>query len=249
MSPMRKTFVREDNSSLEQSTKRHLRRLETLMVHSVEEFLTAPEINCLMSHLSEAPAHLNNFAAKGRADSIHEIRGRTREEAADIYEPFGRLEITELPPAVVVLLDEALERHADAIRRNFPSLRRRDSWVYVEYGVGQYIVPHVDFIQDQSDRERRKVAGVSLLLEQPEEGGEFLIYTCGADALWESGLEGPLIPERLSPENHQFLDLHKTSWVTRQQAGTAIFYGAQVIHGTAPVARGHARKIIGFLTN
>ncbi|HEU5320371.1 MAG TPA: 2OG-Fe(II) oxygenase [Methylomirabilota bacterium] len=224
-----------------------VRRLETLMVHSVEGFLSGAETRRLLALMDGAVPDPTVFAAPRRTTSIHAIRGMTRRAAAGVYEPRGRIEVVGLPGPATALLDAALERHAAAVRRSFPSLHRCEGWVYVEYGVGQHIRPHVDFARDDTDPRRRKVAGVTLLLHPADAGGEFTVYTCGADALWERGRRGLSIPQRLGPESPEFRALATTPWTVRQRPGTAVFYGAHVIHGTARVRRGRARKIIGFL--
>jgi hypothetical protein len=221
--------------------------LETLMLQSIETFLGADEIAAIDASLARAYPSMGMFGGQHRVTSIHALAGLSAREAASVYEPCGRVEVTVLPDAVTAVLDQALENHMPAIRRQFRSVTHRDAWTYIEYGDTQHIEPHLDFPLDEAQPYTTKVCGISILLHSAASGGEFCIHSCGSDLLWSRKGRETVIPQSMNPATACFREMPKTCWRANQRVGTAILYGSHVIHSTAPVVSGRARKIIGFL--
>jgi hypothetical protein len=229
------------------ASKGGIEHLETLMLQSIEGFVTSEEIATLDALLLEAYPALSEYEVQNRATSIHVVAGLSAREAAAVYEPHGRIEVAVLPEEITALLDQALERNAVSIRRQFPSVTHRDAWTYVEYGEQQHVAPHLDFAKDEAAPGTIKVCGISILLQPAARGGEFCIHSCGSPLLWSERDGESVIAPDMSPKDAGFRSLPKTCWRADQQAGAAILYGSQVIHSTTPVVTGRARKIIGFL--
>lgn len=229
---------------------------ETIAIQSIEQFLAADEVDIVRTAMAEITA------AQGvapfdtdRQNTMHAIPGLDSTEVMAVYEPNGRLEITDLPEAVTVTLEAALKRAMPAINRIMPSITRCHPWVYVEYRPGQFITPHVDNIAPEPSAWPRQVAGIGVLIEPAVVGGEFYVETTGDDRLWAEppvGIPGYAAGMAIAREGSDyssadFRSMARTRWNVTPSVGTALLYGSQLTHGTEPVVAGVCRKFINWL--
>lgn len=221
---------------------------ESIAFTSVEAFLTPKECADIAAQLD---AHIRSLpdevtSRTRRSTSVHTVPGLTRAEAMAVYEPEGRLEIDELPRAVVAMADAAGEKALPLLNRWFPTAQQVGEWFYVEYGAGEYVTPHVDCPDDPNDAERDQIAAVSVALNDSYEGGEFVLHTCGDAAMWL-----PERRDRVRPgadnSTDWFRKLETTCWRCRPAVGCALVFGSQMIHSTLPVTGGRVQKLIGFV--
>ncbi|MBT3152452.1 2OG-Fe(II) oxygenase [Streptomyces sp. CHD11] len=228
---------------------------ETLTVSSIENFLTPEEITTLISAVDDALGDdgLRRFDTE-RTTTLHSIPGRTSEQAMAVYEPVGRLEIHPPPETAAKILAHAVERAMPALRRALPALTSCREWMYVEYAPGQHITPHVDGIAPNPTDPVRQLAGISVVLEHAEDGGEFFVETTSHSALWSDhhGGDGydPAMAFTHDGADHSadwFRTMPRTRWSVHPAPGTALLYGSQVTHGTEPVHTGRERKFISWL--
>ncbi|KNB50533.1 2OG-Fe(II) oxygenase [Streptomyces caatingaensis] len=201
---------------------------ETLALQTVEGFLTAEETTALVKLLDE------HLAATG-------------------WVPARPSEGTTPPRPVQDLLDGAVRRALPALRRAFPSATGVDPWLYHDLRPGDRIRPHVHGVGDPAARPQR-IARVAFNLQDAEEGGEFYLDTCSADALWSDvrapagGAYGPgtrfvhEITARRGPV--RLADVPHTRWTCAPPPGTLVVYGTQLVHGVLPVVEGRVRKLI-----
>ncbi|MFF0087083.1 phytanoyl-CoA dioxygenase family protein [Streptomyces canus] len=218
---------------------------ETLRIGSVEELLTPDELNEIRAGvLSIMKERRQEFSVTSRPRSVHRIDGETLQTAKDVYEPAGRIEFDELPKDLEDIAKAAVQRRLRDIRTLFPSARRSMDWFYVEYGTGQFITPHVDYPNNELDPARPKIAAVSLLLESAAEGGDFFVETFASHRLWS---EQGAITRGADFHSEEFRNTPKTRWRCQVNPGDAVLSGTQMVHGTEPVVRGVAGKLIGFL--
>ncbi|WP_131770257.1 2OG-Fe(II) oxygenase [Candidatus Protofrankia californiensis] len=228
---------------------------ETLNIGSIEGFLTPGEMRELTAVMDAALADDGSRRYDTeRTSTLHSIPGHTPRQAMDIYEPAGRLETQELPQRAVTLLAAAVERATPALKRAMPVLTACREWMYVEYGPGQHITPHLDGIAPDPTIWPRQIAGISVALERAEDGGEFFVETTSADALWSpqhpgDGYHQPMAFARDGADHSAdwFRTLPRTRWHVTPQPGTALLYGSQLTHGTEPVRQGRERKFISWL--
>lgn len=228
---------------------------ETLTVSSIENFLTPGEITTLISAVDDALGDdgLRRFDTE-RTTTLHSIPGRTSEQAMAVYEPAGRLEIHPPPETAAKVLAHAVERAMPALRRALPALTACREWMYVEYAPGQHITPHVDGIAPSPADPIRQLAGISVVLEHAEDGGDFFVETTSHPALWsdQHGGDGyyPAMAFTHDGADHSadwFRTMPRTRWSVHPAPGTALLYGSQVTHGTEPVRAGRERKFISWL--
>jgi hypothetical protein len=156
------------------------------------------------------------------------------------------------------ILAAATERALPAIRRVFPSVAGFDPYLYHDLGPGDRIDAHLHGIGDHSPR---RVARVAFHLQEPVRGGEFFIETCSSDAVWTDRTAGPDSPfaagMRFAREighgqetEAAWLDaVPRSRWTSTPPPGTAVVYGAQLIHGVNPVVEGRLRKLITNLVD
>jgi hypothetical protein len=222
---------------------------ETFACHSIENLLDAGELTAVRGAMQRAlsAASPEQTEVGVRSRSVHSIDGLTPRQAAAVFEPHGRIEYEDVPDEVARTLGQAVQRRWADIVRVYPSARALDPWIYVEYGTDQYITPHIDEYHNDSRPAHPKVAGISLLLNDDVEGGSLFIETCGAAELLVGG-EAGTVRSAANQHSDWFRLLPRTQWVSRPRAGTAVLYGSQLTHGTEPVIRGRAMKLISFLT-
>jgi hypothetical protein len=227
---------------------------QTLTVGSIGDFLAADEVR----HLTTAMGlYLRKKPSAGplRTHSIHEIPGLATAQAMAVYEPAGRIEITTLPTDAEALLQHAVERVRPRFELMLPSFTACRPWVYVEYGPGQHITSHVDGIAPDPGSWPRQLAGISVVVGLPEEGGDFYIETTSDPGLWRPHADRPdgyqdrmlFARDGADLSSTWFARLERTRWTTAPALGTALIYGSQLIHGTQPVRRGRCSKFISWL--
>ncbi|MGW2695699.1 hypothetical protein [Streptomyces sp. NPDC001296] len=228
---------------------------ETLTVSSIENFLTPDEVAALITAVDDVLGDdgVRRFDSE-RTTTLHSIPGHTSEQAMAIYEPAGRLEIHPPPEAAAKILAHAVERSMPALRRTLPALTSCREWMYVEYAPGQHITPHIDGIAPNPADPIRQLAGISVVLEHAEAGGEFFVETTSNAALWtdQQGGNGyhPAMAFTHDGADHSadwFRTMPRTRWNVDPAPGAALLYGSQVTHGTEPVRAGRERKFISWL--
>lgn len=210
---------------------------ETLALHTTEGFLTAGDLTQLRKIMRAA---------------LDESGWRPRHQA----------EILLAPPAAQEILQDATRRALPAIRRTMPSITAAASWSYTELAAGQEVPTHLDGIPDPAKPPRR-LGRIGVVLDDAEAGGDFYIETTSSPGIWtgedvgeaDGFLPGtPLthcLPHAPEPDVHPHEGVpawlegaRRTRWTTDARAGTAVAYGAQVIHGVNPVRAGTLRKFV-----
>ncbi|MGW5214421.1 2OG-Fe(II) oxygenase [Streptomyces sp. NPDC004051] len=230
---------------------------ETLSVHTLEGFLKPEEIQHLSLVMDNALGPLGRDRyGTDRRTTIHEIPGHSPAEAQDVYEPAGRIEMSEIPVEATARLDRALKLHMAAVTRTLPSVTGHRPWFYLEYGAGQYITPHVDGIApDPLTRPRQIAAATVTLTDTRDTGGAFYVETTGNDAVWTTDKaptgSGYAQGMRFAHDGADmsspwFRAMPRTRWSVTPDPGTLVVFGSQLIHGTEPVRAGRVRK---FLTH
>jgi hypothetical protein len=216
---------------------------ETLSVYSLEGFFAVAEIERLTA-LIDAMKSPGAFDAEGRDLSVFRMDRLGLEETIRLYVPKGRIEIdqSEMPEEVIDLLETAFFRRIEDVRRAFPSATWPAGWTYVEYGRGQFCSAHADGRLDGA-----QVGGLSVPLNDDFRGGEFFVETCGGGEMWCAGTAGPELSVEPNPYFESFDRIPRSRWTVSPVRGDAALYGSLVVHGTRPVRRGRARKIICFL--
>ncbi|MEV5238239.1 hypothetical protein AB0K89_03780 [Streptomyces cinnamoneus] len=204
---------------------------ETLALHTVEGFLTPDETAHVVKVLDD---HLE----------------------ATRWVPARPSDGLVAPAAVQEILAAAVQRALPSIRRVFPSVGAATPWDYHDLRPGDRIEPHVHGVGDPERRPQR-VARVAFHLQEAEHGGEFYVDTCASDALWTQRTAGPgsafvpgtqfvrEISHHAGPAAVAALSgIPRTRWTSAPPAGTAVVYGAQLVHGVATVREGRLRKLI-----
>jgi Phytanoyl-CoA dioxygenase (PhyH) len=217
---------------------------DSLKIGSVEDLLSEEEITHLAGLISEGLGDGARFEVANRARSVHSLAGEGLDRVKEVYEPQGRVEYDELAPDITKLLDDAVTRRMSDLRRIFPSARRSMDWLYVEYGAGQYVTPHVDYPFNAIAPDRPKVAAMGIVLHEADAGGEFFVETGGGDALWK---EDGGVKENANVHSPWFTGMRRTRWHVTCRPGDALCWGTQLVHGTEPVTVGRVGKFIGFL--
>ncbi|WP_229327568.1 hypothetical protein [Streptomyces sp. UNOC14_S4] len=204
---------------------------ETMAVHTVEGFLTPDETALLTKLLDE------HLVATG-------------------WSPDRPSDGLVAPAEVQKILAVGIERALPAIRRVFPSVAGATPWDYHDLGPGDSIEPHLHGVGEPDARPQR-IARVAFHLQEAERGGEFYVETTSSDALWTERVAGPgssfapgtrfarEISHHAGPEAAAVLGrLPRTRWTSAPPAGTAVVYGAQLVHGVTVVREGRLRKLI-----
>lgn len=219
---------------------------ETLAVASVEEFLDADVRAEILATMRRHTAALPE-----RTGSVHSVPGLATEEVVAAYEPAGRVEVTDLTDPVVAALDAAAARALPALQRTYRSAISAGEWIYLEYGPGQYITPHIDYAVDddpaRATLEPPHVAGIGIPLNDDYAGGEFFVETTASEELWRAAARDR-VRAGADATSEWFAQVPRSRWICQPAAGTALTYGSQLTHGTLPVRSGTVRKIIGFLS-
>ncbi|MFI2238220.1 phytanoyl-CoA dioxygenase family protein [Streptomyces chrestomyceticus] len=217
---------------------------DSLKIGSVEGLLSPDEVTRLTACVTDGLGADRRFTVSERRRSVHSLEGESLARVKEVYEPHGRVEYDELPDEITGVLEGAVARRLGELRRIFPTVRRSMDWLYVEYGAGQYVTPHVDYPFNEIAPDRPKVAAIGIVLHKAEAGGEFFVETGGGDALWND--EGE-VKEGANDHSPWFNAMRRTRWHVTSRAGDAVCWGTQLVHGTEPVAAGRSGKFIGFL--
>ncbi|MDT0454028.1 hypothetical protein [Streptomyces hesseae] len=208
---------------------------ETLAVQTVEGFLTPDETEQLTKFLDE------HLAATG-------------------WRPARPSDGLVAPGEVQEILAAGVERALPAVRRVFPSVTTATPWDYHDLGPGDRIEPHLHGVEEGMDAaggRPQRVARVAFHLREADEGGEFYVETASSEALWTDRTAGPgsaflpgtrfarEISHHAGPEATAALArVPRTRWTSAPPTGTAVVYGAQLVHGVATVRAGRLRKLI-----
>lgn len=227
-------------------------RGEFLGIASLEGFLSPAEIRAILRPIDHLKRRLQRshgraaITAGTKDTSVHRLDsfGLTAKRAARVFAPRGRIEISlgDDLPAVRARLDDAFFRRIEDIRRTHPRATWPRGWTYVEYGPGQDCTTHADGTFGGT-----QVAACSIRLDDRAVGGEFYVETSGSPALWMDGAASAELLTAGLYDNRWLRALPKTRWLAMPATGTAIVWGAQLLHGTQPVVRGTARKIIAWI--
>ncbi|MEQ4305097.1 hypothetical protein ABNF97_27575 [Plantactinospora sp. B6F1] len=222
--------------------------LPTIMCYSVEGFLRPAEAAEICDEMDMHKAGLpQERVLAGGGNSIHTVKNLTVEQAVQVYEPKGRVEVLELPPRVLDILGEAVSRNMPNICRAYPEVRTVGPWFYVEYEPGQFITPHADQYKNKNAPEHPKIGGLSVQLNDGFTGGEFYVETCGSPDIWTEADGETRLIRRANDSSEEFRSIPRTRWTSTPAVGTAFMYGSQLVHGTEPVTSGRIRKVISWL--
>ncbi|MCB5908416.1 hypothetical protein [Streptomyces pinistramenti] len=209
---------------------------ETLMVQTVEDFLTSEQISRLIKIMDS--------------------------EAAD-WRPVLQTDAVPAPGAAQQILAEATYRALPAIRRGTPSIAGATPWSYTELTAGQSVPTRLDGITSPRTPPRR-IGRIGVVIAAAEAGGRFYIETTSDPAPWTGAvlgeadgyLPGTPVSRSLPPTPYPhasqptWLAGPRTSrWFTDAGAGVAVAHGAQVIHGVTPVIRGRLRTFVTDLVD
>ncbi|WP_034088330.1 hypothetical protein [Streptacidiphilus albus] len=232
---------------------------ETLSIHTVEGFLTHPEVHRLNELMDLTLEHdgRDRYDVQ-RSGTIHEIPDLPSEQARIIYEPLGRLEMTELPPGAQSILDTALDRTRPSIVRALPSITGHRPWIFLEYQAGQHITAHADGIAPDPSAWPRQIAAASVTIRSATDGsGSFYVETSGSDAPWTpSSTDIPVgytdgmrfTHDGADCSSPWFNAMQRTRWTVHSALGSLVVFGSQLVHGTEPVGTGTVRKFLTLLT-
>lgn len=210
---------------------------QTLAVDTVDEFLTSEEV----ARLSRA---MDRFIQ------------RTGWRPAYVGE-----ELNVLPDEVQGALQAATLRHLPEIRRTFPAVTGCSPWQLIQFDAGEGAVRHLDGIGADPLTGPRHVARIGVTVQDAQAGGRFFFETTSSPHLWDPRFGEGAAPgyadgmrftriaphdkiSRQDPETDWIHGVRGTPWTTPASAGTAIVYGAQLIHGITPVTEGRCRKFI-----
>jgi hypothetical protein len=178
--------------------------------------------------------------------SIHRVEGVNAEQVQRLYQPAGRVEMTALPASVTGLIDAALRSRSDDLRTLLPAAVGCSNWIYVSYGPGQWIAPHIDLPENEEEPWFPKLCGISVLLKGAE-GGEFFVDTGLNAGDWVAVDHGLRLAPGLGPPQPDGLEALANRWVVDAAPGDAILYGSEVRHGTRPVTAGRVHKLLSFI--
>ncbi|MFD9123516.1 hypothetical protein [Kitasatospora sp. NPDC059571] len=232
---------------------------ETLSIHTVEDFLDADEVRQL-NELMDAALALQGRESfdLARTSTIHEVPGLTADQARALYEPAGRVEMTDVPALARTILDAAMMRSRPALTRGMPSIEGHRPWIFLEYQASQYISAHADGIAPDPAAWPRQIAAASVTVaEAPDGSGAFYVETSGSEAPWTSPpLDAPadyaphmrFISEGTDGSSTWFTSMKRTRWTVQPAVGTLCLFGSQLVHGTEPVKAGRVRKFLTLLT-
>ncbi|MER7702353.1 hypothetical protein ABTX81_05575 [Kitasatospora sp. NPDC097605] len=231
---------------------------ETVGVGSIENFLASDERIHLAALMHDVLATVDAVRfGDERRTSIHEIPGHSHEQAMAVYEPAGRIEIPGIPAEAEMILQDAFDRALPALARIMPSITVCRPWTYVEYGEGQHITTHLDGIAPDPLAWPRQIAGISVVITQPDAGGDFYVETSSSDRLWHrQAPDAPangyaagmwLAHDGADDSAGWFQQMPRTRWSVAPAPGAALLYGSQLAHGTLPVTTGRCAKFISWL--
>jgi hypothetical protein len=216
----------------------------TLSVHSVENFLTLDEVQTLQKLVSYTGLLNTSYDTQCLKISVHDLPDQAAKDIAKLYSPNGRGEMQSVPSDIEAILTEAFIRNLTKVCAVYPTAQVNSKWILVAYSSGQFIVPHVD-LPDLNSMGRSKIAGLSILLRAPEEGGAFFIETSATNHTWRG--QGPVWHGTPGEFNSNFRETQRTRWTCTPRVGDALLYGSRLIHGTLPVLRGIAIKALTFI--
>ncbi|UGY94907.1 hypothetical protein [Streptomyces gobiensis] len=210
---------------------------ETLVLQTVEDFLTTDELAQLRKIMDD-------------------------ERHAAGWAPRFQAEVMAAPAMAEEILQHATERALPAIRRAMPSIKAAAPWGYTELTAGHRVPTHLDGIPDPGAVPHR-LGRIGVVLEEADRGGEFYVESTSSDDVWtgelvgeaEGFLPGTALTHRLPHAPKPGVHPHesepawlgaarRTRWITDAGAGTAVAYGAQVIHGVLPVRSGRLGKFV-----
>ncbi|MFG2223380.1 hypothetical protein [Streptomyces sp. NPDC048644] len=209
---------------------------ETLMLQTVEDFLTSDETARLIKIMDS--------------------------ETAD-WHPVGQAEVLPAPGAAQQILAEATYRALPAIRRGTPSIAGATPWSYTELTAGQSVPTHLDGIISPRTPPRR-IGRIGVAVAEADAGGRFYIETTSDPAPWTGAVLGeadgylpgtpvsrslPHAPYPHAAQPAWLAGPRKSRWLTDAGAGVAVAYGAQVIHGVTPVISGRLRRFVTDLVD
>jgi hypothetical protein len=217
------------------------------MPYSIEKFFSDAEVQRVLCLIDQyKAAHPDKLAAGSTGRSVHHSDFMSLEDLVAMYEPQGRIDINmpDLPPEIVEIMEDAYFRHIEDIRRPYPGATWPYSITYVEYGRGQFFTPHADGITSL------QCAGFGVTLTDQFSGGEFCVETCGSNRFWTTGSDGlPNVAPAADSGSAWFRGLPRTQWSMRPKKGTAVFYGSALVHSSKPVTSGSLKKLLAFITN
>jgi hypothetical protein len=232
------------------ATEQTLSKAQLRFFTGLPGFATDQELkflgDSLQLFLAGLPEEERDFRRRTR--SVHSAIGQSTEALKRLYEPNGRLELMGLPREIEAAASALVGRAMPLLEQLLPAVTGHSQWIYVEYSVGQYITPHIDGVVAEDSDSERQIAGINLWLNDDFEGGEFVVSTDASMTLigpeWRSspGVYGA------DSRTQWFNDLDLADWVIKPRRGTALVYGAQLVHSTRPVVRGTAKRLISFLT-
>lgn len=195
--------------------------------------------------LEELRSLTGECLAKAPRLTIHSSDDGLGTDLGEMYEPCGRDEAladSQVVEALRPIVDRANERLTNWFERF-----QIDEWFIFRYGRGQFIIPHADGT-GHSPEERAdhvQLAALSLVLQQADAGGEFYVQTESCEDDWSHGVR-----TGLDPTSSRYDRTTHPRWVLKGiEAGDAIVFGSEVVHGTESVVSGAAWKMIGFITS
>jgi hypothetical protein len=210
---------------------------ETLTVQTVENFLTAEDLTRLNKTIDE-------FVAAGGWDPV---RG---------HEP-----VTPPSDAQDILM-EATHKTLAVIQQVMPSVLGCTPWGYAQIEPGEQIPSHLHGMGLDSLARPRRLARITVVIQDADQGGEFYVETTSSPAVWAPKLpdaDNDYFPGMRFARVAEHTDVEegiestawvaktpRTRWTTNAAAGVGVVYGAQLIHGVDPVIKGIQRK---FVTN
>ncbi|MFI6044501.1 hypothetical protein ACIA8C_22935 [Nocardia sp. NPDC051321] len=215
-------------------------------IHSVEKFLTGEETAAVIDALDVAiGAAADGFDIRQAPErSVHEITGHSPADTVEVFEPAGRTEMRHLPSEAIAVLNTASDRALPKIQAVFPFAEGIGDWIYIDYGPGQFVTPHIDYPSDPSCPGLVKYAAISVTLQHATKGGEFFVETISDPDQRDS--DGRVLRD-LHWADRDFRERSRTRWLVRPGLGDAILWGTEVSHGTRPVHQGCERKLIAFV--
>ncbi|MFI1970481.1 hypothetical protein [Streptomyces cinnamoneus] len=213
---------------------------ETLALQTVEHFLQPEELTQLRKIMDQ---HLR-------------VAGWTSG-------PYAQLLLA--PDGAQEILRQATARSLPVIRRSMPSIDGDVPWHYTELLPGMSVPAHIDGIPHPATPPRR-LGRIGVVVEEADGGGQFYLETTSSGAVWSGHDVGeadgyadgtPLThdaPHLPGPDVHAaeppwLAGVRRTRWISDSGAGTAVAYGAQVLHGVTTVQAGRLRKFVTDLVD
>jgi len=116
------------------------------------------------------------------------------------------------------------------------------NWTYLEYGPGQQCTSHAD-----GSFSATQAAAIGIRLDDGTVGGEFYVETCGSEEIWTHDPDEPTLILPTLYDNGWFASLPKTRWLSQPARGTALLWGAHLIHGAQPIVTGTSKKLTAWI--